>query len=76
MKLVKVDPSIDLGGRSRVTGPIIEEFLKSSAEAMEVTEFGDRRPDIVASMIRSYIDRHDSPIKIVTRGQRIFLVRR
>lgn len=58
--------------------PLIEEFIRSDAEAMEIDpELGERKSDIyhVASVVRNSIKRAHYDIKCYTRDNKIYLIK-
>lgn len=76
MKLVGVDESIVSDGLVYMSkwGPVIAEFLDSGMKAAEVTD-ADVKKQSAYNALRVYAKRHNLPVKIIMRGDHIYIIR-
>ncbi len=62
------------GRPSSKSAQLFEGFLASGAEVAEVAlGEDDKTPESVRSSLDNYIQRHDLPVKVFTRGGRLFI---
>lgn len=62
--------------RGRVSYPIIKGFMETGYQVAEVdlTESG-RKPMMLQVLLKSFIDTHQLPVKVLLRRGRLFLMR-
>ena len=69
-------PIDEIPGRSRRSGvaqQVVEEFLKVGSNAYEVRLWA--KPASVVASLRKYLSSADAPVKVVTRGDNVYLAR-
>ena len=78
--LVPVDPSklqtTREGRRGRVSYPLIKMFLESNQKLSKIDMQGlDKNPAYLRSVLYSYINNHDLPVKVFSMGGDLHLMR-
>ncbi len=64
------------GVRGRVSYPIIKGFMENGDQVSEVMLEGTgRKPETLQMLLRSYVETHRLPVKVLCRKKRLFLIR-
>lgn len=62
--------------RGRVSYPILKAFMGTGYQVAEIDQSGlTQKPQTLIVLLKSYIETHNLPIKVIFRRQRIFLIR-
>ena len=67
---------VSMKARSRISGDLLQEFLDTEHSVAKLDRGGI--PSSLASLqssLRSYIQSHGVPVKLIVRGQNIYFVR-